>query len=112
MSKQINLDDVFRSGLKPLHEPFDEGAWLSMQNKLTADTLKPKFWVPFLNRKTINILFGVVMLSFITASIIWFTIKPTPVSAASFNASIVSNNYAVISNAYAKKRFSYLCSCK
>lgn len=103
MSKQINLYDVFRSGLKPLHEPFDEGAWLNMQNKLTADTLKlAKFWVPFLNRKTINILLGAIMLSFVTASMLWFTMKPTLVSAASFNASIVSNNYAFISNAYSK----------
>ena len=71
MSKQINLDDVFRNGLKPLSEPFDDGAWLNMQSKLAASLVKPAFWLPFFNKKTFNIFLMMTLLTILVSPLFW-----------------------------------------
>ncbi len=94
MSKQINLDDVFRSGLNSHQEPFDEGAWLHMQQKLTADAVKPKFWLAYLNKKTINILLTMFLFtaSVTAAFLLQANTRILPIQPASSQI-ITDNNF-------------------
>ncbi len=96
MSKQVNLDDVFRSGLNSHQEPFDEGAWLHMQQKLTADAVKPKFWLAYLNKKTINILLTMFLFtaSVTAAFLLQANTRILPIQPAS--SQIITDNNTLI----------------
>jgi hypothetical protein len=97
MSKQINLDDVFRNGLRSAEEPFNEGAWLNMQQKLADAALKP--WLfRFIDRRSLNIIAGSIVFTLLLTSWLWFSGHTAATPVYEYNEGLIAANLPSVSN--------------